>query len=227
MSEVLKQDFKVYLLQAEADDDWVEQRLAQRLADHEKMALFFFKWQSIPGQSRQDTMVDGFNRSKCCAVCIGPQGLGGLAAMLEQVATQRRAKTAASESPYNLIPVILPGGDPKLIPPLLQELEAVDFRDDSDFDWQFHRLVCAINEQPVGRRPTPVSAEQTSGASTANDRQKQTEEDWVHILGVINTGVAKGLSSEREAAAFRRAAFKEVMKRVIKSSPAPSAQESR
>lgn len=227
MSEVLKQDFLLYLLQAEADDDWVEQRLAQRLADREQISLFFFKWQSIPGQSRQDTMVDGFNRSRCCAVCIGAQGLGGLAQMLQQVATQRRAKTTESESPYILIPVILPGGNPELIPELLQGLAEVDFRDESDFDWQFYRLVCAINGKVPGRRPVPVSAEQTIGAAAADNRQRQEEEAWLRILGFINNSVEKGLSSERDAAAYRDIAFREVMKRVIEGSPAPSAQESR
>src|SRR5437868_729336 len=218
--------FAVYLLQAETDDDWVEQHLALRLMEEEQTKPFFLKWQRIPGDSRQQTMVNGFNRSKCCAVCIGGQGLGGLTEMMQQVATDRRAQSLSGESPYRLIPVILPGGDPNSTPELLKGAWSVDFRNEENFDWEFHRLVCAIQGIGPGPRPLVLKANQNLADVSVKARQKLAD-DFVNLLDVIEAGEKRGLP-KKEAEAFRDAAFREIMKQVMSSSPDKvNVQESR
>jgi len=215
--------FAVYLLQAETDDDWVEQHLALRLMEDEQTKPFFLKWQGIPGDSRHNTMVDGFNQSKCCAVCIGGEGLGGLTEMMQQVATDRRAQSLSDESPYRLIPIILPGGNPVSTPELLKGVFSVDFRNEENFDWEFYRFVCAIKGEKIGSRPLVLKQNQDL---TEKARQKLAD-DFVNLLGVIKAGEKEGLP-KKEAETLRQTAFMEIMKHVVSSSPDKvNVQESR
>src|SRR5438309_5714935 len=96
--------YEVYLLQADSDEAWVEERLAKRLKAKESLNPYFLKWEGIPGDSRQQTMKKGLNESECCAVCLGANGLGGLQQMMTEAALARKANVRNRQSKYRVIP---------------------------------------------------------------------------------------------------------------------------
>lgn len=207
-----KIEFAVYLLQAKHDDDWVENQLAVRLSDNEGLQPYFFKWEGIPGANRLKSMADGFNKSKCCAICLGEKVLDGLEERMQELATDRQAKTPG----YKLIPVFLPDSNPDSTPEFLVDLEGVDFRAGSDFDEQFHRLVCAIQDKPPGPWP-PIA--KGSVAPKAADLSQVNEEKYkaafvtlVKIVSAEETGLPK-----EEAAEFRRNAFAKLQEQITEN----------
>lgn len=207
-------DFAVYLLQAEADDDWVEQRLAQRLADKENLRPYFFRWEGIPGVSRQDSMVTGFNRSASCAVCLGKEALTGLTEEMKKIAIERKSKVSAGDPAYRLIPVILPGGNPESTPTFLTDAREVDFRNEQDFEWQFHLLVCGIKGEPPGPRPRENTTVQAAGTEAKGDKE-QIQAAFVAILQTIDVAQRAAGLSPKEASSFRQDAFSNIQKKLL------------
>lgn len=208
--------YSVYLLQAEADSDWVEERIASRLEQEAGLQPHFFRWVSIPGTARQQTMEEGFGNSGSCAVCYGTQGLGGMEKMMQEVATQRKG----NDPQYALIPVLLPGSDPEALPKLLRDLEPVDFRDEKDFEWEFHRLVCGIKKVAPGPRPRANEPPPAAGAS--EQAYEKYLQGYVTTLKLIEAGERLGLHSKEEAGRLREQAFDKYMKLVTDDLVVPS-----
>jgi len=207
-------EFAVYLLEAEADDAWVEQRLADRLANEANLRPYFFNWEGIPGVSRRDSMLAGFTRSASCAVCLGKEALSGLVHDIQQIALDRKSKVAPGNPPFRLIPVILPGGDPKSTPQFLEDVTQVDFRNEDDFDWQFHLLVCGIKGEPPGPRPRPNTNVQTAATEAKGDKD-QLQAAFVAILQTIDVAERATGLSQKEASSFRQDAFSNIQKRLL------------
>ena len=207
MVGVAQVPYEVYLLQAECDEAWVEQRLAKRLKSKVMMNPYFFKWESIPGNSRLQTMHDGFRESSCCAVCLGEKVLGGLDQMMQLAAINRRA----NDSKYRVIPVILPDGDPAsmegLLAGLLVDPTVVDFRAENDFEEQFHRLLSAIKGEKPGPWPPEAVAEKE------NEKYTKTLLD---LFDMVSAAEQKGLSKD-EAVAFRKAVFETIKNQAIEA----------
>jgi TIR domain-containing protein len=205
MPEVSQVCYEVYLLQAERDEAWVEQQLAKRLKSKAAMNPYFFKWESIPGDSRLLSMQNGFDESLCCAVCLGEKVLDGLDEMMQQAAIIRKA----NDSKYRVIPVILPGGDSVSISGLLAGLlvdpTTVDFRAGTDFEEQFHRLVSAIK----GKKPGPWPSE----AVAERDNEKYTK-TLLDLFAMVSAAEQKGLPKD-EAVAFRKDVFETIKNQAI------------
>jgi hypothetical protein len=206
-------EYDVYLIQAEEDESWVEVRLAKRLEDNEGLRPHFFKWRSIPGTDVEETMLDGLDKSGCCAVCLGKEMLGGSEEMLRKAATRRNA----DNTEYRLIPVLLPGSNPDSIPEPLHGLSKIDFRDEGAFDYEFYRLVCGIQNKPPGPWPPPGiqgEAHKTTNLSPVN--KEKYEEAFVALLDIVSAGEKTGLPKE-EATEFRRKAFEKIQKQITEA----------
>jgi hypothetical protein len=206
-------EFAVYLLHAAVDEGWVEERLAKRLEDEEGLHPHFYKWNGIPGKSRQQSMQDGFNSSPCCAVCLGTNGLGGLEQMMQQAATRRQS----NNSEYRLIPVLLPGSNPDSRPELLLDLTYIDFRNDENFEYEFYRFVCGIRNKAPG--PWSPNAKH-SGAPKAGNVPEGDNEKYraalLTVLDIVKAGEKEGLPKE-EAAEFRKTAFESILKQITQN----------
>jgi hypothetical protein len=206
MVGVAQVPYEVYLLQAERDEAWVEQQLAKRLKSKAAMNPYFFKWESIPGDSRLQTMHDGFRESLCCAVCLGEKVLGGLDQMMQLAAINRRG----IDKKYRVIPVILPDGDPAsmegLLAGLLVDPTVVDFRAENDFEEQFHRLLSAIK----GEKPGPWPPE----AVGEKDNEKYIEA-MMAVFGMVKAAEQRGLLPKDEAVAYRKDFLDEIKNRAI------------
>jgi hypothetical protein len=205
-------EFAVYLLHAAVDEGWVEERLAKRLEDEEGLHPHFYKWNGIPGNSRQENMQYGFNSSPCCAVCLGTNGLGGFEQMMQQAATRRKS----NNSEYRLIPVLLPGSDPDSRPELLLDLTYIDFRNDDNFEYEFYRFVCGIRNKPPGPwSPNAKHSGAPKGGNIPGADTEKYEAAFQRIVKIIAAGVKEGLS-EKEAAEFRKTAFKDIVKKATR-----------
>src|SRR5262249_35560885 len=84
---------------------------------------------------------------------------------------------------------------------------SIDFRSENDFEWQFHRLVCGIQNKSPG--PQPPAASKT--AEPVNG--EKYEQAFVAALHLVTAGEKAGLSKE-EATEFRRKVFEDLHKRM-------------
>jgi hypothetical protein len=204
--------YAVFVLQAECDEAWVEENLAERLKDEEGLLPHFFKWNSIPGNSKQQTMQDGFDNSVSCAICFGAGGLGGIEEMMRQAATARKG----ANPKYRLIPVLLPDYDPAThsLPEILRDIEKVDFSGSKDFDEQFYRLVCGIK----GVSPGPWKPKSKDGSSQTGNISESAHEKYkkafLELLDMVNEGEEKKRLDKEEAKNFRALAFDNIMKQM-------------
>jgi len=196
MAEARQVKYEVYLLQAQDDEPWVEKELTIRLKDQERMNPFFFRWESIAGDSKLQTMQKGFDESECCAVCLGEKGLGGLEQALQDAALNRMALSAKANPKYRVIPIILPTGDDTSIPKLLAGPDIIDFRAGKNLDEQFYHLVCSIKGKKPGRWPLDTKQDDAG----QDVEMKKLKERTLFMLEVIEAAKKKGFYSEEAAA---------------------------
>jgi len=79
--------------------------LARRIEGEENLSVYLDGWDLIPGQQVQESLTKGIGASNCCAVFLGPNGLGPWQDQEIQVVINRRAY----DREYRVIPVLLPG----------------------------------------------------------------------------------------------------------------------
>src|SRR6266508_4059938 len=85
--------YDVFLCHHSGDKPQVE-ALAARLEDEGGVKPFLDKWHLIPGEPWQEALEEALDRSRTCAVFLGPSGLG-----LER--TRRCARLSMSECAIN------------------------------------------------------------------------------------------------------------------------------
>jgi len=146
------------------------EELASRLEDEEGFNVWLDKWKLIPGdRSWQHEMARGLDQSKCCVVCIGEFTLTGWFKEEIQRALNRQV---TKNSSYRVIPLLLPGSNIENVDDFLENRTWVDFRDGSNLDYEFHRLVCGIKGVSPGRFTLPKSSDASSGNPTESKLKK-------------------------------------------------------
>jgi len=143
--------YDVFLSHYSGDKPQVE-ALAKRLEDEEGLKPFLDKWHLVPGEPWQEALEEALDRSKTCAVFLGPSGLGPWENEEMRVALDERVRNKS----FRVIPVLLPGAEPKdrkTLPRFLSRLTWVDFRGGLDDRDAFRRLGAGIRGLPPGRQP--------------------------------------------------------------------------
>jgi WD40 repeat protein/TPR repeat protein/energy-coupling factor transporter ATP-binding protein EcfA2 len=143
--------FEVFLSHNSKDKLAVE-LLAKRLEDEATIRPWLDKWNLIPGDPWQEGIEEALNKSRSCAVFIGPSALGPWHNEEMRTALDQRVR----ENSFRVIPVLLPGANmPERggLPRFLSRITWVDFRGQNGLNdkEQFHRLVCGIKGIPPGR----------------------------------------------------------------------------
>ena len=132
-----------------SDDKPSVEELAVRLQGEAGLELFLDKWHLIPGEPWQEALESALDNSATCVVFLGPSGLGTWENEEMRSALNSRVRSKS----FRVIPVLLPGADPKdpaTLPHFLQRLTWVDFRSGLDDSEAFHRLVAGIRGEAPG-----------------------------------------------------------------------------
>jgi len=132
--------------------------IARWLVDKADLKIWLYTWNMIPGEPLQESMEEALDRSRCCVVFIGPNGIGPWQNEEMRTALAKRAE----EKPFRVVPVILPGAHrpqkESELPGFLRRLAWIDFRDVKDDD-ALHRLRCGVLGIPPGRQPESATHE--------------------------------------------------------------------
>ncbi|MCI0434192.1 MAG: toll/interleukin-1 receptor domain-containing protein [Gemmatimonadetes bacterium] len=116
--------------------------IATRLRDGPPpLRIWIDVWELRPGTSFPRGTGQGLLLSGACVVLVGASGIQNWRANEAFAAMNRRR--------IWVIPVLIPGGDPEMLPPFLSELSWVDLQDMDD-EQAFRALVWGI----TGERPT-------------------------------------------------------------------------
>ncbi|MCB1942977.1 MAG: TIR domain-containing protein [Candidatus Accumulibacter sp.] len=141
--------YDVFLSHRSEDKPMVE-RLAEKLVEEAQLEPFLDRWHLIPGEPWQEGLEQALNRSRCCAVFVGPSGVGSWENEELRTALSRRVQ----ENSFRVIPVLLPGADRVArdrLPSFLLRFTWVDFSAGIDDQVAFSRLVAGIRGQAPGR----------------------------------------------------------------------------
>lgn len=142
-------EYDVFLSHRSEDKAMVE-RLAERLVEEAQLAPFLDRWHLIPGEPWQEALERALDRSRCCAVFVGPSGVGSWENEEMRTALNRRVQ----ENHFRVIPVLLPGADrvpSNKLPSFLLRFTWVDFSIGIDDPRAFSRLVAGIRGKAPGR----------------------------------------------------------------------------
>ena len=143
--------YDVFLSHSHTDGAYVE-KLAELLEDKSGLKAWLDKWVIIPGGSFQQDIVKGLEEAKSCAVFLGAKEAGGWFQKEYEAALNRQAE----DQTFRVIPVLLPGADPKAVNIFLKLNDWVDFREEKDFEYALHRLTSGVKGVAPGRwKPTP------------------------------------------------------------------------
>ncbi|MFY9819776.1 MAG: toll/interleukin-1 receptor domain-containing protein [Thermoanaerobaculia bacterium] len=139
--------YDVFLSHSTADKSVVE-TLAQKLLK-EGINPFLDKWHLVPGDPWQEGIEEALDRSRTCALFVGPSSLGPWQNEEMRSALEDRV----SNKKFRVIPVLLPGApEPrkKKLPRFVRRLGWVDFRGGLADEEAFRRLVHGIKGTPPG-----------------------------------------------------------------------------
>jgi hypothetical protein len=143
-----RRTYDVFLSHSGNDKPTVEQ-LAVKLAGEAGLKPFLDKWHLVPGEPWQEALEKALDDSSTCAVFLGPQGLGPWENEEMRSALDERVR----DKSLRVIPVLLPGADPKddkTLPRFLRRLTWLDFRAGIDDKDAFRRLVAGIRGEAPG-----------------------------------------------------------------------------
>jgi hypothetical protein len=148
--------YDVFLSHQSGDKPQVES-IAARLVDEQGLKPFLDKWHLIPGDPVQEALEEALDQSSTCAVFLGASGLGPWENEEMRAALDERVRNKS----FRVIPVLLPGAEPKdkkTLPSFLRRLAWVDFRRGLDDPDAFQRLVAGIRGVAPGRQPAQPSS---------------------------------------------------------------------
>ena len=146
---------------------------------------FLDKWHLIPGAPWQEALEEALDRSGTCAVFLGAGGLGPWENEEMRAALDERVR----DKSFRVIPVLLPGAEPKdkkTLPLFLRRLTWVDFRGGLDDPEAFQRLVAGVR----GVAPGPQAA-QTASAITPAGTAGRTPRKLRDFFSSVFTGDGK------------------------------------
>lgn len=144
----MSQVYDIFLAYSRADGPMVEE-LARKLLDS-GINLFFDRWDLIPGEPWQEAIEEALEKSRNCAVFLGPGGIGPW--QNEEIRHFLDYRTKRRN--VRVIPVLLPGSfEPgrEDLPSSLRRLTWVDFRTGLNGQEAFHHLISGIE----GKAPGP------------------------------------------------------------------------
>jgi hypothetical protein len=143
------QQIDVFLSYMEAD--WgIVRDLDQRLR-RGGLKVFSYKTDNVPGQYWQSQLEVALKRCRSFVVFVGPESF-----MENKRGWQRAEVNVAqnrknTEGDFPLIPVLLPGSvGPSELPPFLQQLHYIDFREGLENITAFKSLLRGIEGEPAG-----------------------------------------------------------------------------
>src|SRR5262245_20363000 len=182
--------YDVFLSHHSGDKPLVES-IAARLIDEQGLRPFLDKWHLIPGEPWQEALEEALDQSGTCAVFLGPSGLGPWENEEMRVALDERVRNKS----FRVIPVLLPGAEPKdkkTLPRFLSRLTWVDFRGGLDDLDAFQRLAAGIRGLPPGRQPAlsenqarQLRIDKKAVAKTGRPRWRVFESTLIGALIVI------------------------------------------
>ena len=132
--------FDVFLSHSSADKPAVE-AIAQRLIAEEHLRPFLDKWHLSPGMPWQDELEAAMAASSSVAVFVGPSGSGPWHHEETLVFIDRAARARGE---FRVIPVLLPGAEPKSVSGFLGQRTWVDFRAGLDDAEAMQRLAAGV-----------------------------------------------------------------------------------
>jgi hypothetical protein len=138
--------YDVFLSHSHSDAEYVE-KLGGLLEDEKGLRAWLDKWVITPGGSFQQAIAKGLNEAKSCAVFLGSKPTGGWFEMEYEAALNLQAQ----DKSFRVIPVLLPGADPKTVNIFLALNDWVDFREEKNFEYALHRLACGVKGVAPGR----------------------------------------------------------------------------
>lgn len=148
----------VFLSHSTRDKPAVKQ-LAEWL-EQEGIRVWLDAWNLIPGEPWQPALEAALAACSCCAVFIGPGGIGPWENEEMRAAIARRVNEGGGR--FRVIPVLLPGVErPQRsgLPAFLTATTWVEFRQSLDEAEARHRLLSGIHGREPGRGPGAAAAE--------------------------------------------------------------------
>jgi len=151
---------EIFLSHASADKESVKV-IARQLQQH-GISTWLDEWDLVPGDPWVDNLGKALRDCSGCIVFVGPGGTGPW----HHEEVRRALDLAARDTSYRLVPVLLPGAQPKhmsKLPSFLASRHWVRFRERLDERDAIHRLVCGLRGvepglpmAPPGRTPFPL-----------------------------------------------------------------------
>jgi hypothetical protein len=157
-------DYDVFLSHATRDKPAVEELARQLKAAG--LEPFLDKWHLVPGVPWQEAIETALERSRTCAVFLGPGHLGPW----QNEEMRDALDTLVQDKSRRVVPVLLPGAsmpEKKALPPFLRRLTWVEFSDGLNDPQAFQRLVCGIKGTPPGEGPAGAELKPPTGTSPA------------------------------------------------------------
>lgn len=138
--------YDAFLAYTNADREAVE-IVAQRLSEEAKLRPFLDRWNLVPGEPWQEALEAAIDGSRSSIIFIGPSGVNPW--QNQEMRATLDAQVRRRDD-YRIIPVLLPGADPDVVPRLLATHTWVDLRAGLDDEPAFRQLVAGIRGEGVG-----------------------------------------------------------------------------
>jgi hypothetical protein len=174
-----KKEYDVFLSHHGADEAAVEV-IALSLVN-KGVRPFLDKWHLIAGRPWQEGLEGALDRSATCAVFLGREGLG----YWENLEAQ-----SALEGRVPIIPVLLPGSDPGILPRFLKLFPWVDFRSGLAKPEALAHLIAGVRgSQPAveASETADRSLDDVSDDALRSDDELRIPEDYRQMIPTYDT----------------------------------------
>lgn len=160
--------YDVFLSHNSADTLAVEQ-IAHRLVEEVGLSPFLDVWHLIPGAPWQEAIEEVLEQCESVAVFVGPSGINPWHNEEMRAGLDRAVR---NRNDVRVIPVLLPGADPKNLPTFLTRRTYADFRLGLNDPDAFTHLVAGI----LGRPPKPSDTSELNQTIKQGDTFKLPDE---------------------------------------------------